>query len=112
MHEDLNLEIVKNHLNISLDFSGDDMYLYALMDVAKEVVELSLDIDLDELRNDDGKLPASVVHAMLLLIGTWYAFRESATTGSMMPVPHAFDMLIDLQKNYDYKDAIYKNTDE
>lgn len=109
MYEDLNLEIVKKHLNIEEQFSDDDMYLFALMDVANDVVERSLDIKLDDLRNEDEKLPAPIVHAELLLIGTWYAVRESITQGSMMPTPHAFDMLIDLYKNYDYKDALLKN---
>lgn len=107
--EDLNLEIIKKHLNISDDFAEDDLYLYALIDVANDVVEKSLDIKLDELRNDDGKLPAPIVHAELLLIGTWYAVRESITSGTMLPTPHAYDMLIDLYKNYDFNSAILKN---
>lgn len=108
--EDLNLEIVKKHLNISDDFQDDDFYLFALMDVAKDVVERSLDINLDELRNQESMLPAPIVHAMLLLIGTWYACRESVVSGSMAPTPHAYDMLIDLYKNYDWQDAILKNS--
>lgn len=108
--EDLNLEIIKKHLNISEDFSDDDIYLYALIDVANDVVEKSLDMKLDAFRNSDGKLPAPIVHAELLLIGTWYAVRESVVSGSMMPTPHAYDMLIDLYKNYDFSCAILKNT--
>lgn len=107
--EDLNLEIIKKHLNIADDFSDDDLYLYALIDVAKEVVEKSLDVNLDSLRNDDGMLPASIVHAMLLLIGSWYCFRESISASTMLPTPHAYDMLIDLYKNYDFNSAILKN---
>ena len=110
MIDDLNLEIVKNQLNINQDFSGDDMLLYAYIDVAKEVVEKSLDVELDSLRNEDGMLPASIIHAMLLLIGSWYLCRESISASNMMPIPHAYDMLVDLWRNYDYKDAILKNT--
>lgn len=106
--EDLNLEVVKKHLNIEEQFSDDDLYLYGLMEVAQNVVEKSIDIKLDKLRDENGKLPAYIVHAMLLLIGTWYATRESVSSGSMMPIPHAYDMLIDLAQNYDYEDAILK----
>ena len=110
--EDLNLEVVKKHLNIEDDFQDDDMYLYALMDVANDVVEKSLDIKLDDLRNTDGKLPSPIVHAELLLIATWYACRESVSSGSMLPTPHAYDMLIDLYKNYDFSCAILKKNND
>jgi hypothetical protein len=96
----LNLEIIKNHLNIEQQFDADDMYLYALLDVAQAAVEKYLDIPLEDMENNDGMLPSPILHAILLLIGTFYAQRESVSTASMQPVPNAFELLCDLYRNY------------
>lgn len=96
----INLEIIKNHLNIEQQFDDDDMYLYALLDVAQAAVEKYLDMPLEDMENEDGMLPSPVVHAMLLLIGTFYAQRESVSSASMQPVPNAFEFLCDMYRNY------------
>lgn len=105
----LTLEAIKQHCNIDDDFQDDDLYLYALLSVAQAAVEKTLDIKLTELEDEDGELPAPIGQAMLLLIGTFYAVRESISSASMQPVPHTFEYLCDLYKNYDYNDAILKN---
>lgn len=44
---------------------------------------------------DSGRsVPAPARHAMLLLVGGWYANRESIVQGSLNPVPMAVDMLL------------------
>ena len=96
----LNLEIIKNHLNLDQNFDADDFYLNALYDVAVEAVSKYIDVPLSQLEDENGKLPSSVLHAMLLLIGTWYSVRESVSSASMMPVPHAVEFLCDLNRDY------------
>ena len=44
---------------------------------------------------EDGRsVPAPARHAMLMLIGGWYANRESIIQGAMNPVPMAVEMLL------------------
>lgn len=96
----LNLEIIKNHLNLDQNFDADDFYLNALYDVAVEAVSKYIDSPLEQLEDEHGMLPSSVIHAMLLLIGTWYNIRESVSNASMQPVPHTVEFLCDLNRDY------------
>ena len=96
----VSLDTIKQHLNLDENFDADDLYLMGLRDVAQEVVEKNIDYPLAQLEDSEGKLPASLIHAQLLLIGTWYALRESVSTSSMMPIPHAFDMICHLWTDY------------
>ena len=105
----LNLEILKKHLNIDSNFDDDDFYLNALYDAAEDVVSKKLDRPLSDLENEDGMIPAAVCQAMLLWIGTMYAFRESVSSTNLVSVPHAFDMLIDVYKNYNMQKSNYTN---
>ena len=96
----LQLYQIKKHLNIDEDFHSDDEYLVELAQAAQNVVEVHLDRPLDSLENEEGYIPSSLTQAMLLLIGTWYASRESATFASNSVLPHSYDYIIALYKNY------------
>ena len=65
----LDLQQVKNHLYI--DHNQDDQYLADLITVAEDAVRRDLNLySLKEIEDCGGMLPASVIQAMLLLIGT------------------------------------------
>ncbi len=49
-----------------------------------------------------GSVPAPIKQAMLLLIGSYYAQRESISAGQMAIVPQAVEMLLSLYKNFDW----------
>lgn len=104
----VDLETAKKQLNIENDFQDDDLYIMALIDVAQSAVEKYLDIPLEDMCKD-GVLPSPIKHAILLLIGTWYAIRESVSSASMQPVPNAFEMLCDLYRNYSSDLAIKRD---
>ena len=90
---------VKRHLII--DHNEDDLYLADLITVAEDAVRRDLNLySLKEIEDCSGMLPASVLQAQLLLIGTLYANRESISYGSPHPVPHSYDYLLDLCRNY------------
>lgn len=89
----------KRHLII--DHNDDDLYLADLITVAEDAVRRDLNVySLKELEDCTGMLPACVTQAMLLLIGTLYANRESVTYGQARPVPHSYEFLLDLCRNY------------
>ena len=95
----LTLDEVKKHLLI--DHCDDDKYLADLITVAEDAVKTDLNLDsLEELEDETGMLPASVLHAQLLLIGTLYANRESVTYGTPHTVPHSYEYLLDLNRQY------------
>lgn len=95
----LTIDDVKRHLYI--DHSDDDKIIADLITVAEDAVRRDLNLySLKEIEDCTGMLPASVIHAMLLLIGTLYNNRESVTYGAAHPVPHAYEYLISLARNY------------
>jgi len=95
----LDLAQVKQHLYI--DHNDDDQYLADLITVAENAVKKDLNLYcLKEIEDETGMLPASVIQAMLLLIGTLYANRESVSFGNPSVVPHAYQYLLDLNRNY------------
>lgn len=96
----LQLFQIKKHLNIDEDFHSDDEYLVELAQAAQNVVEVHLDRPLDSLENEEGYIPSSLTQAMLLLVGTWYANRESVSFAGTYVLPHSYDYIIALYKNY------------
>ena len=99
--EFLTLEQIKKHLNIDADFTEDDNYLLALGDVAEQVVKMHVDDNLQLLAaNNGGDLPAPLLHAMLLHIGSLYQSRETNSLSSLTTVPFAYDYMLSLYKNY------------
>lgn len=95
----LDLSTIKQHLII--DHNDDDRYLCDLETVAEDAVRRDLNLySLKDIEDCTGMLPASVIQAMLLLIGTLYANRESVSYGQAHPVPHSYEYLIALARNY------------
>ena len=96
----LSIDDVKRHLII--DHNDDDLYLADLITVAEAAVRRDLNLySLKEIENCSGMLPSCVTQAMLLLIGTLYNSRESVMYGNVPhPVPHSYDYLLDLCRNY------------
>ena len=95
----LSINDVKRHLII--DHSDDDLLLADLITVAEDAVRRDLNLySLKDIEDCNGMLPASVIQAMLLLIGTLYSNRESVSYGQAHPVPHSYEYLIALARNY------------
>lgn len=97
----LSIEKIKRHLNLDNDFKDDDNYVLTLAEVAENAVSIHIGRKLSDLVDDNGEIPIGLQHAMLLLIGSLYANRESVTYGSPSVLPHSYDYLLDLFQNYD-----------
>lgn len=94
----LDLAEVKQHLNVDDYYTIDDSYIESLIDVAEEVVASHICRDLKELEVE-GQLPSPLLHAMKLLIGTYYENRESIATIDKI-LPHGYDYLVALYRDY------------
>lgn len=96
----LNLELIKNHLNLQ-NFSDDDTYLQHLGSAVEFVVERDIDKKLTTIAQENGgELPPSLLHAMLLLVGTYYANRENVSYASCVEVPKTYQYICDLYRSY------------
>lgn len=91
---------IKKHLNIDEDFRDDDEYIMSLVQVAEKVVEKDIDTPLETLEDGDGSIPSPLIQAMKLLVGNFYANRESVAFANVVKVPLSYNYLIDLYKNY------------
>jgi hypothetical protein len=96
----ITLEQAKQHLNIDQSYSIDDEYITQLIGVAEDVVSKHIDDKLIDIEIEAGVLPASIVHAMLLLIGNFYANREPVAFASSNEIPLNYQYLLSLYKHY------------
>ena len=92
--------ILKKHLNIDESFIDDDEYIKALCLAAEQAVENHIARPLSEIVDEHGKLPPSVKHAILLLVGHFYANRESVSFASASVIPLAYEYLLQPYKSY------------
>lgn len=96
----ITLAEAKRHLNIEDDFEDDDQYISSLIAVAQEVVAQDICVPLAELEGETGEIPAPLRQAMLLLIGNYYASRESVAFGALVQDTKAYKHLIGLYRDY------------
>lgn len=99
----LQLYQIKKQLNIDESFHDDDEYLCDLAKVAENAIQRHIDMDLSLLEDEEGALPMPLVQAMLLMVGTFYAKRESIAFAATVEVPLAYEYLLSLYKNYNGK---------
>lgn len=96
------LKDAKKHLQIDDDYKDDDRYIQFLIDVAEDAVAKRINDPLEAIIGDDGLLPASVRHCILIIIGNLYANRESIAYGSAVEVPHTLEYLAGFNKRYSF----------
>lgn len=95
----LTLEQVKKHLIIDEYFTADDSYIESLINVAEDSISKHLNIALEDMIVE-GKIPPTITHAMLLMIGNFYTNREAVSYGTMVKLPLGYEYLVGLYKNY------------
>lgn len=97
----LDLDLVKKHLNLELDFIDDDDYILALIDVAEDAVQRHLNEGLGVIiEKNEGKLPPPISHACLLFIGNLYQNREIISSRAF-ELPFNYHYLLSLYRKYD-----------
>lgn len=92
------LDEAKKHLNIDEYFVDDDGYIEGLIQDCEAIVAQQACVDIDTL---EGTQLRTAKRAVLLLVGDYYAQRESTIVGaSVNPHPVGFDRLCALIRNY------------
>ncbi|HEJ8017757.1 TPA: phage gp6-like head-tail connector protein [Serratia marcescens] len=105
----LKLELVKDHCRLEPDFSADDTLIGVYIGAAKKHVEMYTRRTLYASESDPGYdadedhllLEDDVRTAMLLLIGHWYANRETVNIGNITSeLPFATQALLQPYRIY------------
>lgn len=89
----VDIALLKQHVRAD-DFSDDDIYLTHLLEAAETYVCSATNRTSDELLQDDGKLPATIQQAVLMIAGHWYNQREAVSGVQMAEVPYTLQALI------------------
>lgn len=98
--EYIKLEELKKHLNIDEWFTDDDNYIMSLYKVAENLVEKDIDQPLSDLEVE-GQIPDALKHAMLLLVGDFYANRESVAFTSVNELPQSYKYIVRMYRNFE-----------
>ena len=96
----LSLDIAKRHLNIEPEYTDDDALIEQYIGTAELMVELDIHESLTSLEVEPGKIPAPLIQAMLLLVGTYYVARETIAFGVIKQELPAYDHLVSKYRNY------------
>lgn len=92
---EITLDEIKAHLNIEKDWHGEDQYLQSLLDAAQVIVQKHICDDIDGVKEGE-QIP--LLHAIKLLVGTWYMNRESLS--NLQKGNHSYEYILSLYKNY------------
>lgn len=95
----IKLEDIKKHLNIEDCYNEDNQYLISLYHTATDVLTFHTDRTIESLVVG-GELLPTARHAILLLIGQYYSFRESVTPSSIRELPLGFEFLCNKITNF------------
>ena len=93
--------ILKKHLNVDESYIDDDEYIKALCLAAETAVENHICRPLTEIMSD-GKLPAAVNHAIIMLVAHWYANRESISFAQSHKIELGYEYLLQPYKSYKF----------
>lgn len=81
----LTTDDLKKHLNI--DHNEDDAYIAELIIIAQDAVETYLNRPIADFMDSKGNLKPAIRHACRLLVGTYYANRESVVFSAPSELP-------------------------
>jgi len=85
MSKYITTDFFKIHSRITVD---DEAYLQQCLDAAEDTLRCDLQIETLSFLAENGKLPASLTQALLMLAGTNYENREAEAPVQMYADPH------------------------
>lgn len=102
MKEYITLEQAKRHLEVDLDYTGDDTLITGIIKDVLEIVESDLCVELLEIETSKGELPGAIRRAALLLIGTYYKSREDEIPNNeSAKLTSGYQRLVSNYRNYE-----------
>lgn len=96
----IDLQSLKNHLNIDSSFNDDDAYIESLEEVAEEIVQKHIDKSLDDIIGEEGELPKPLLQAIKLIVANLYDNRESVAYTPTYEVPNSLNYILSMYRDY------------
>ena len=88
----LTLDYIRKHSRIEYHCEDDLLELYG---EASEATLLNyIGMTYEEIIGEDGKVPAPLMQAALMLVDVSYQFRSPVSSQNMSIVPYTFDILV------------------
>lgn len=95
----LTLEEIKKQCTIDPQFDEDNEFLTMLGDSAEDMTEQLLDCSLDELASEKGGIPATIRHAMRILVDYFYSVNRGSSDNAP-DIPNAVNIMLKLYRQY------------
>lgn len=95
----LTLDEIKKQCNIDPEYTGDDEFLEMIGDSAENLAEQFLDCPLEVIESDFGEMPATVKHAMRMLVDYLYAVNRGSADNDK-EIPNAALVMLKLFRKY------------
>lgn len=95
----LTLEEIKKQCVIDEYFTEDDEFLEMVGDAAEDFVSQMIDCPIDELVAQNGDLPATVRHAMRMMVDYYYSVNRGSADADK-DIPKAVILMLKLYRNY------------
>ena len=95
----LTLEQIKKQCNIDAAFEDDDNFLEMLGDAAEDMTAQLLDCDLTEIYAENGEMPATIMHAMRILVDYFYSVNRGSSSESI-DIPNAVYTMLKLYRSF------------
>ena len=96
----ITLSQLKHHLQIDQEWDEDNNYLLHLIDTSENAVSKAINKPLYACVTQEGILPPSITHSILLLAGSLYNQRESIAPIQLHKANHSLDWLLSLDRHY------------
>lgn len=95
----LTLDEIKRQCNIDLEWDGDDPYLEMIGEAAEDLAEHILCCTLQEVEAQYGEMPASVRHALRMLVDYMYS-QNRGSSSEGIDIPNAVYVILKLFRQY------------
>lgn len=101
----ISLAEIKKHLNINADYTDDDQLIESYYEAAVAAVLHDCDLSDESMAYDEEEnFRPLIKQAILLLIGNFYANRESEVFATTYSLGHGYQYLIMLSRDYKFRD--------
>lgn len=92
----LTIDYIKQHSRIDYDCEDDVLQLYgeSAEETVLNVIARTYDEVVEKFGTKEKKVPATLIHASLMLVDLAYTQRSPISQQNMYTVPYAFDMMV------------------
>lgn len=95
----LTLEEIKKQCVIDANFTEDDTFLEMIGDAAEDMTSQLLDCDLTDIYAQYGEIPATIRHAMRILVDYFYAVNRGSSDNDK-EIPEAALIMLKLYRQF------------